>query len=549
MPNHSDSKGTEKLNLPKSKVSSHPGALAGTGAPLMWQVRFELASDRSIALDLNISGEFVLGRGQTSGSAVDLSPYDAENLGVSRSHAILRPTMAQLFVLDSGSTNGTQLNGRRLVGDSPHRLTNGDLLTLGSLEFVVRIVKRPTGHTAALRDKADLGDALAMLAKAITSQLELDEVLDQALEMAMGLTAAGETAIWLVDEHTGELFLEAQRGIHDERVKRVRLPVADSLAGKVIETGEPIRVRSERGGEQVQIKTDYLVEALIYAPLALGGVTFGVLAAAHREPGKQFSAHDEKLLMAIADFAAIAIQNARLYEMAEKTLAELHKGLAHDLRGPLASIKGLAQMVQRITTLDEVPTQFIQRIVDSSDRVLALADEILDVALVAPASQLQHAQCDLESAVSRAIADLRGAALVKSIDLKLAINGTPYQIRGDSSRLHRSVLNLIDNAIKYSPDETQISVILSFGDEQVTIQIRDDGPGIPEEELPRIFDKYFRGTHGEHTTKSGIGLGLSMVEATAKAHGGEVTVRNADGGGAEFTIALPADLRIADTAI
>ena len=92
--------------------------------------------------------------------------------------------------------------------------------------------------------------------------------------------------------------------------------------GKVIRTGKPIRARRAPGEDQIKVKTNYLVEALVYVPIKLGQETFGVLAAVHREAGKQFEERDERLLSAIADSAAIAIQNARLYEATDQALQE-----------------------------------------------------------------------------------------------------------------------------------------------------------------------------------------------------------------------------------
>jgi signal transduction histidine kinase len=140
--------------------------------------------------------------------------------------------------------------------------------------------------------------------------------------------------------------------------------------------------------------------------------------------------------------------------------------------------------------------------------------------------------------------DLEGAALEKSIALDLRLVGNPFQIEGDSTRLYRCVLNLVDNAIKYSPDGTQVSVFVIYGKHGGTIvKVRDEGPGIPEEELPHIFERFVRGQRDKHASE-GIGLGLAIAQATAKAHGGEISARNADTGGAEFIFSLPASLRV-----
>jgi NtrC-family two-component system sensor histidine kinase KinB len=782
--------------------------VAGRGSSRpVWRVRFELSSDPGQRIGLDINDEVVFGRDLTGPSFVDLSAYEGGDLGVSRRHLMIRPTFSKLFIIDLGSTNGTLRNGHSIGKNTPYSLTNGDTISLGKLQFVVRIVERPQRPTGDLREKADLADALAQTAKAITSQLELDEVLNQVTEVAMALTTAGETSLWLVDEHSGELFIEAQQGIEDERVRRIRLPVTDSLAGQVVATGEPVRASREPGGAKIKVKTGYLVESVIYVPLKLGGVTFGVLGAAHREPGKQFAPQDETLLQAIGDFAAIAVHNARLYEatdealgqrveelatlnelasslsstldlgtvykllvaqlnkhwqieasrlwlvnqqaktvqsyqpestpdkentllpfrigrgivgrvaengqarlikdatshsdydaqvdapegiqpktmacmpllikgevvgilalynkkdgyftdqdlgrlssfanpvataienarlfaqsereratvhatvnalsqplliiddegqllisnpaathLVENHLAQLFEGLSggvgrtteiqlgdetyitttehqpevgtivimqdityvkkleqaraefvnalsHDLKGPLSSIKGWAGLIEKTNPPENKSVTFANRIVKASNSLLEMITQLLDIALLSEVPQTYHVPCNLGDIVKKAIADSEGAALAKSMKVDAQQIGTPYQIKGDASRLYRSVLNLIDNAIKYADKNTRVLVTLTFSNERVVIQVRDDGPGIPEAELPHLFDRYFRGK-GLKEHEAGVGLGLMMVQATAKAHGGEVAVRNVKGHGAEFSILLPGSLRV-----
>ena len=186
-----------------------------------------------------------LGRGKDEDNLVNLTPFNAEKLGVSRRHVALRPTASNLFVMDLGSTNGTRRNGRSIGLNTPYALADGDILTLGNLQLTVHIVKRPYLQTAPLKHRPDLVDALAQIGKAISSQLNLDEVLNQVVATAMSLTAAGETSIWLVDDATGELFLEARRGIDDAKLRRTRMPInEDTPAGRVIKTGKPSRTRS-----------------------------------------------------------------------------------------------------------------------------------------------------------------------------------------------------------------------------------------------------------------------------------------------------------------
>jgi len=281
----------------------------------------------------------------------------------------------------------------------------------------------------------------------------------------------------------------------------------------------------------------------------MAGVTFGVMAAAHREPGKVFSPRDELVLATIADFTAIAIQNSRLYKATEnaldkahKELTELNSALAHDLRGPVASIRGYAELLKMQVKLDETQSKFVANILSASKRMLNLIDQLLDVALLTGTAKLEFNPFDLVSTVEKVLNDLDGAALMKEIALDKVVSGTPYKIDGDAIRLYRCILNLVDNAVKYCPEKAQVTVSLEFG-EEIVIRVRDTGRGLPEEELPFIFDKYYQGKGGGHTKKAGIGIGLPMVRSTVQAHGGTITAHNVEGGGAEFVIRLPGSLR------
>lgn len=768
----------------------------------VWRIRLDLATDQTRQLSLEILDEIIMGRNIEAPNLVDLSKFGAGELGVSRQHMMLKPTKTDLYVVDLGSTNGTMCNNEVITNDAKYSLVTGDTLTLGRLQFIVHIIDRPPVSTSVLGPQLQLEDALLKIGKSITSQLDLDEVLNQIAEMAMSLTSAGETGIWLVDEFTGELFLEAQRGIQDERVRRIRLPIRDdTLVGKVIKTGKPTRARRLPGEDQIKVKTNYLVEALVYVPITLGKESLGVLAAVHREPGKQFNERDERLLSAIGDSAAVAIQNARLYEATDKALAyrvkELsalnevsrtvsaslnlgdvykvlveqvnkhwpveavqlfllderdntltllqvnekqmaatrHKSnqgiigkvastglaticndvknqpdfvaeidglngrvpvslacvplrsnrivgvlalfnnadgeftdedlnrlevfaypiataivnaglfaeasrqraaiqataqalsqpliildehgavlisnaaansiiethmpqvfdaissgvgnttefvvgdktflstidhleelgtiivmqdityvkqlekersdlihtLSHDMKSPLTSITGWTQLLEKLQPLDDAGQRYVSRIMEAADRMLDMIGQLLLTVDVFESAQLTQEPCDLNKIVTSIIDDVQGATLSKEIEVGLKESGDAYLILGDSNRLYHMILNLVDNAIKYSPTKSRVDIVIQYNDESITILVQDEGPGVPEEDQELIFDKYFRGRQIDD--EPGAGLGLSVVRTIAEAHGGEVSVSNLSDRGAEFKIALPAALR------
>ncbi len=168
--------------------------------------------------------------------------------------------------------------------------------------------------TRSLKQRAQAFQKLAEVGQMITGSLSLDQVLKAAVDAAVSLTDAQEGSLLLLDEQTGELYVRAERNLDDHFTKTFRLRVDDSLAGKVLATGEPLLI--SRQGPQ-KIKTAYLVHSLIYAPLRIGEKVIGVLGVDHRDQVGDFTQEHLLLVSALADFAAIAIQNAHLYATTE----------------------------------------------------------------------------------------------------------------------------------------------------------------------------------------------------------------------------------------
>ncbi len=781
-------------------VPHDPDSEIAQNAPI-WRIRLSQVDPPYTQLGLELNGEVILGRDTEEFQVIDLKKHLSDAQGVSRKHVMLRPTPTNLYAIDLNSTNGTWRNGRSIGINNPTPISNGDILDLGGIQILINIAKRPNMQTGVLQQTLDLADALSQIAKAITSQLNPDEVLHKVLETAQTLTGADEAAIWLIDENSGELFLEAEQGIEDEKIRRMRLPAsADNLVGRVLTTSQPLRTFRKPGEEQIKVKTGYLVESLLFVPITLGGVTFGVIGVGQRKTGKAFSQRDEQLLIAVADFAAIAIQNARLYhatdqalarrvkelvalnevarsvsssldlaqvynvlveqinknwpvqyvklylynegagglfplmfgknvqrpqpinnglmwqvtqtrqpimsnepithpayvptaddidgrapesivcvpltikervvgvlslinkkngefvredlgllesfahpiatalenarlfaesrrqqaailatsqtihepliildeqgnvlvsnqaarellqnnlsqlfdgisrsvgrtievkigkntylatsqhmpdvgtiavmqdityvKQLEKDRAEFMRALSHDLKSPLTSIKGFAQLLNKVVTLNEKGTQFVNQIVSATDRMLEMIYHLLQVTHE-DTVELERTVVDMGNLVGEAINDLNGAALSKSIDVLFETVGKPFRIMGDPIRLYHLTLNLVDNAIKYSPPQTTVRVLLTYAAYGVTLEVQDEGYGLAKEDLPRLFEKHFRGKHTAH--QEGSGVGLSVVKAIVKAHEGEISAANRPEGGAVFKVELPVKLRV-----
>jgi two-component system sensor histidine kinase MprB len=193
--------------------------------------------------------------------------------------------------------------------------------------------------------------------------------------------------------------------------------------------------------------------------------------------------------------------------------------------------------------LDEQSQKFIKNIINATDRIMDMISQLLDIAQMNENPEQYRVKFDMSEAVQRAITDVEGNALDRRMEIVFEVIGSPYVVLGDERRLYRCALNLLDNALKYAPPDSQIFVTLSYSDKGLTMTVRDQGDGISEADIPHVFERFFRSK--QHTTRLGIGLGLEFVAATARAHGGDIKVENHPEGGAVFIFTLPPGVRTA----
>jgi signal transduction histidine kinase len=532
----------------------HDDITVESGAGVVWRVRFALASDPSMQFGLDVNGDIEFGREGDSPDFVDLSSYDADLLGVSRRHLRMHPTLTNLYVIDLSSTNGTWRNGRRIGANTPYGLADGDVLTLGRLELTIDIVKRPRGRTGHLHDKADLGEVLVQMAKAITSQWELQEVLNQALEMAMSLTMADEAAIWLLDEQTGEFFLEASRGVGDREPDYTHLPMTDSIAGEVLATGELLRASRADGAEPIEVTTGHQVEAVLYVPLILGCVALGVLMVSHRKIGSTFSQRDEKLLAAIGDVAAIAVQNARLIRDLEQSFAEVREAqsrlvrtarlaalgelaamVAHQINNPLTTILGDAEMLMQDLPEGHTGHESAAAVFRAGQRAKTVVDRLLHLARPATHTQPLDVNSTIQAALDLVSGRLQATGNRLAVDLASelpVVDALPGQ-------LEDVWLNLLMNAHHAQqdgePGTIGVSSALVRDGLAIEVTVWDTGTGIPPEDLERVFDPFF-------TTKPrdmGTGLGLYICKQIVNQHKGHISITSELGQGTRVSVRLP----------
>jgi signal transduction histidine kinase/DNA-binding response OmpR family regulator len=523
---------------------------------------------------------------------------------------------------------------------------------LGSLHKVLRLsVKtRPTGgDTKASPLEEDLQrrlhelETLTRIGRTVTAMLNLDDVLRTVVEEAVQLTGAEEGSLLLLDEGSGELYMRASKNFDDDFARAFRLHVRDSLAGQVMKTGDPILL--DESSPQ-KIKTAYLVHSLIYVPLRVRGRTIGVLGVDNRKAGRVLTQQDVPVMMAMADYAAIAIENAQLYYRTEserrkletvikdtqsgvivvdpenrvvmlnqtikdafhvksdffgrsaaevfdhsqlleimrtgasssrreeinvddgrvfsvqkssinsvgysivmhdithlkdldRIKSEFVTAVSHDLRSPLTAILGYVELIERAGPLTPQQEEFVGRVRISVEQIAHLVSDLLDLGRIEAGLDTTKERTPMAVLVHYALDSFRNRILAKGLRLETKLQeGLPF-VYGDPIRLRQMMDNLLENAMKYTPAGQAIFVETEAEDDQVILRVRDTGPGIPAQDQPYLFDKFFRASNTPEDTP-GTGLGLSIVKSIVDQHDGRIWVESELGQGATFTVVLPA---------
>jgi heavy metal sensor kinase len=213
--------------------------------------------------------------------------------------------------------------------------------------------------------------------------------------------------------------------------------------------------------------------------------------------------------------------------------------VSHDLRTPLTRLRGTAELALASPPNVDRYREALADCVEESDRVLVMLNTLMDISEAESGTmQLQRETVMLAEVVARAVDLYRDVADAKGVTLA-ADAPADVVVIADRTRLEQVAANLIDNAVKYTPPGGRVDVEVRRAVDAAILRVRDSGPGIPADELPRIFDRLFRGDTSR--TERGLGLGLSLVKAIVEAHGGTVDVVSEPGRGAVFTVSLPLD--------
>ncbi len=286
----------------------------------------------------------------------------------------------------------------------------------------------------------------------------------------------------------------------------------------------------------------------LVTPLLVGARTIGMLSLSRERPDA-FSEDEVELVSLLGRLVATAVQNIRAYEAERRRVEELARLsqlradfvslVSHELRSPMAAVIGAARTLQdrwRMLTADQRES-FLALIGDETARLAELVGDVLDTSRIeAGTFSYRFEEVDPGRVVDEAV---ETAVLAQQdVPVLASVRGALPAIRGDRARLRQVLGNLIENAVKYSPEGGEVRVSAAAANGAVRIAVRDAGPGIPGDQQGRIFEKFGR-VDVPGASKPGTGLGLFIARSIAEAHGGTLDVSSGAEPGSTFTLTLP----------
>jgi PAS domain S-box-containing protein len=412
----------------------------------------------------------------------------------------------------------------------------------------------------SLRDETRVLELLNKTGTTIASSLDLQTLLQSVTDAATELSGAKFGAFFYntTDENGDAFVLYTLSGEPHEAFEKLAQPRATPLFGPTFKGENPVRLddvlKDPRYGQWVpqhgMPKGDVPVRSYLAVPVSsrsgevIGGLFFG-----HPETGI-FTERAERIIVGMAGQAAVAIDNARLYQTAQRereraeretrTKDEFLATLSHELRTPLNAILGWASILRASDNPKDLAEgiEVIERNARAQTRII---EDLLDMSrIISGKVRLDVQRVDLLPVIKTAIESVNPMAAAKEIRVTSVLDPLAGPISGDSARLQQILWNLLTNALKFTPRGGRVHVVLERVNSHIEMSVADTGQGIAPDFLPCVFDRFRQADASSTRRHSGLGLGLAIVKNLAELHGGSVRAKSpGEGQGSTFTIVLP----------
>ncbi len=417
----------------------------------------------------------------------------------------------------------------------------------------VRLFQELRARTQDLSQSLEETGALSEVIRAVSSSLDLREVLDTVARRAVTLAGADGCGIFEYSLDRGAFAAVVSQGISQRFLDTVPIGMNQGTIGRATQTGEPVQIADVEAVPDYPFRELFRAEglrAVLTVPMVGGDVARGIVLF-RRTPG-EFDERVVTLVRTLADQSKVAIANAhlfreieeksRLLEVADRHKSEFLANMSHELRTPLNAIIGFSEvLLQRMFgELNPKQEEYLQDVLSSGRHLLSLINDILDLSKVeAGRMELELARFDLPQALQDTLVLVRERAVRHGIDLQLDADPRLGALVADERKIKQVMLNLLSNAVKFTPEGGRVEVRAVPNDGAVEISVADTGIGIAPENQELIFGE-FQQVGGDYAHKrEGTGLGLTLARKLVELHGGRLWVKSQVGQGSTFTFSVP----------
>ena len=386
----------------------------------------------------------------------------------------------------------------------------------------------------------------------LNSTLEPEPLLHFLIGSAADLLDSEAASILLFDEKTQRLYFAASTGADPAELRKIPVPLEGSIAGTIYRDDSPLIINEvasdPRHYRQVGEKIRFEARTLIGVPMRMRDRRIGVLEALNKRGGP-FTENDLQTLSIIASQAAVAIHNANLVSALQRAYEELGKVeklksdfiaiASHELRTPLGVILGYAALLKE--DADQATSEHAAAVLNSALRMRALIEDMTNMNMLRVGSaELAASRQALQPILEAACEEMR--PLIEAKGQQVTRHVPPEQLLAtvDAPKITMALTNLLNNAMRFTPGGGRIELGLERHGGEAWMRVRDNGVGLPPDQLEQIFDQFYQVEHHMTRRHEGMGLGLSIVRAVVRAHNGRVWAESPGRDqGATFTIALP----------
>ncbi|MEJ2411597.1 MAG: ATP-binding protein [Anaerolineales bacterium] len=403
-----------------------------------------------------------------------------------------------------------------------------------------------------IRDKTRKVARLVEISAILNSTLKPELLLQNILQAAAELLECSVISILLYHEREKELRFAATTSVNIDQLEQIPVPLENSLAGTIYSENRHLVINNPKDDprhyDEVGQEVGLQIDSLLGVPMRIKDRVTGVIEALNKDCG-EFTDFDVQLLLVIASQAAISIHNAQLIQALQKANIELSQAdklkrdlmavASHELRTPLGNILGYATLLHEDAIEENKP--LADSIIKASSRLRAVLDDIANMNLLYTGeADLDLADTTLQEVFSFASDEVRQTINRETLPISYRLPDEPIPLRVDLCKLSVVFINLLVNAVRFTPEDGEILVTAEQRKDEVMVSIADNGVGIPEESLEKIFEVFYQVEDHMPRRYGGLGLGLSIAKELVRLHGGRIWAESGGlGKGSTFWVALP----------